>query len=82
MGVIACQFGTSLVRQRSRSAEWASAGGPCPTATGGDPWACNEADVPFFFKQWGGRTPKSGGRELAGITWDQMPPRLHVTAAQ
>ncbi|WP_189297934.1 DUF5131 family protein [Streptomyces cinerochromogenes] len=44
--------------------------------------ACNEADVPFFFKQWGGRTPKSGGRELAGITWDQMPPRLRVEAVQ
>jgi protein gp37 len=32
-----------------------------------------DAGVAFFFKQWGGRTPKSGGRELAGITWDQMP---------
>lgn len=27
----------------------------------------------FFFKQWGGRTPKSGGRELDGRTWDEMP---------
>ena len=34
---------------------------------------CVEAGVPFFFKQWGGRTPKSGGRELDGRTWDQMP---------
>jgi protein gp37 len=33
-----------------------------------------EAGVPFFFKQWGGRTPKSGGRLLEGRTWDQMPP--------
>lgn len=32
-----------------------------------------EAGVPFFFKQWGGRTPKAGGRELDGCTWDQMP---------
>ena len=31
--------------------------------------------VPFFFKQWGGRTPKSGGRELDGRTWDEMPRR-------
>ena len=23
---------------------------------------CLEARVPFFFKQWGGRTPKAGGR--------------------
>lgn len=34
---------------------------------------CTEAGVPFFFKQWGGRTPKSGGRELEGRTWDAMP---------
>jgi len=34
---------------------------------------CSEADVPFFFKQWGGRTPKEGGRELDGRHWDQMP---------
>jgi protein gp37 len=31
------------------------------------------AGVPFFFKQWGGRTPKAGGRELDGRTWDEMP---------
>lgn len=29
--------------------------------------------IPFFFKQWGGRTPKAGGRNLDGRTWDQMP---------
>lgn len=34
---------------------------------------CLRARVPFFFKQWGGRTPKSGGRVLDGRTWDQMP---------
>ncbi len=34
---------------------------------------CINADVPFFFKQWGGFTPKAGGRELDGRTWDQMP---------
>lgn len=27
----------------------------------------------FFFKQWGGRTPKAGGRVLDGRTWDEMP---------
>lgn len=27
----------------------------------------------FFFKQWGGRTPKSGGRELDGRTWESYP---------
>lgn len=34
---------------------------------------CLVAGVSFFFKQWGGRTPKSGGRVLDGRTWDQMP---------
>lgn len=34
---------------------------------------CKEAGVPFFFKQWGGRTPKSAGRELDGVVWDEMP---------
>ena len=34
---------------------------------------CAEASVPFFFKQWGGRTPKAGGRELGDRTWDEMP---------
>ncbi|GHG60359.1 hypothetical protein GCM10012320_34920 [Sinomonas cellulolyticus] len=34
---------------------------------------CLAADVPFFFKQWGGRTPKQGGRQLDGRTWDEMP---------
>jgi protein gp37 len=32
----------------------------------------------FFFKQWGGRTPKAGGRLLDGQTWDEMPtPAVH-----
>jgi protein gp37 len=35
--------------------------------------ACKDADVPFFFKQWGGRTPKAFGRELDGQLWDEMP---------
>jgi len=34
---------------------------------------CCAANVPFFFKQWGGRTPKSGGRLLDGKLWNQMP---------
>lgn len=47
---------------------------------------CKEADVAFFFKQWGGRTPKAGGRELDGETWDRMPlegwmPEALATAA-
>lgn len=34
---------------------------------------CIAASVPFFFKQWGGRTAKALGRELDGRTWDEMP---------
>src|SRR6266511_2003170 len=34
---------------------------------------CIAGNIPFFFKQWGGRTPKSGGRLLEDRTWDQMP---------
>jgi len=34
---------------------------------------CADADVAFFFKQWGGVRSKSGGRLLDGCTWSQMP---------
>jgi protein gp37 len=34
---------------------------------------CQAAGVPFFWKQWGGRTPKARGRVLAGQTYDGMP---------
>ncbi len=37
---------------------------------------CNGAGTAFFLKQWGGRTPKAGGRELDGRTWDEYPQRL------
>jgi protein gp37 len=46
---------------------------------------CLACDVAFFFKQWGGRTPKAGGRMLDGRTWDEMPvpcgDRVPVAAA-
>jgi len=35
--------------------------------------ASTHAGVPFFFKQWGGRTPKAHGRELDGRLWDETP---------
>ena len=35
---------------------------------------CASQDVAFFFKQVGGPTPKAGGRQLDGRTWDQTPP--------
>jgi len=34
---------------------------------------CQEAKVPFFFKQWGGTNKKKTGRKLEGRTWDEMP---------
>ena len=34
---------------------------------------CEATGAAFFFKQWGGATPKSGGRELDGRTWDGFP---------
>jgi len=34
---------------------------------------CQAAQIAFFFKQWGGRTPKAGGRELDGRSWDELP---------
>lgn len=36
--------------------------------------AAAAAAVPFHFKQWGGRTPKAGGRTLDGRTHDEFPP--------
>jgi len=36
---------------------------------------CLRTGTPFFFKQWGGRTPKKAGRLLDGRTWDEMPVR-------
>jgi protein gp37 len=34
---------------------------------------CQAANIPFFFKQWGGTNKKKAGRLLDGQTWDQMP---------
>jgi protein gp37 len=34
---------------------------------------CLEQDVPFFFKQWGGRTSKAGGRSLDNTEHNEMP---------
>jgi protein gp37 len=61
--------------------DWVIAGGESgPRARPMDPaWVtdirdqCEAAGVAFFFKQWGGRTPKANGRELDGRTWDDMP---------
>ena len=34
---------------------------------------CIARNIPFFFKQWGGRNKKKAGKELDGREWQQMP---------
>jgi len=40
---------------------------------------CRDANVPFFFKQWGGVRKKDNGRLLEGRTWDELP-KLQIEA--
>lgn len=61
--------------------QWVITGGESgPQARPCDPaWVrdvrdrCQAAGIAFFHKQWGGRTPKAGGRLLDGRTWDALP---------
>jgi protein gp37 len=39
---------------------------------------CASRGIPFFFKQWGGRTPRAGGRVLQGREWSEWPPSSNV----
>lgn len=55
--------GESGPRHRPLGAEWVRDLRDCAQDLG----------TAFFFKQWGGRTPKAGGRELDGRTWDELP---------
>jgi protein gp37 len=65
--------------------DWVIVGGESgPKARPMDPdWArsirdqCVSAQVPFFFKQWGGINKKRNGRVLDGRTWDEMPQPMH-----
>jgi protein gp37 len=41
---------------------------------------CRAADVPFFFKQWGGVRKSEAGRLLEGCTYDEMPCRSEQRA--
>lgn len=34
---------------------------------------CADHDAPFHFKQWGGFTPKAGGKEIDGREWCERP---------
>ncbi len=42
--------------------------------------ACRAQGVAFFFKQWGGRTPKAGGNTLDGHQWLEFPPHAVLNA--
>lgn len=63
---------------------WAIVGGESgPSARPMQPaWArrlrdiCERDGVAFFFKQWGGARPKSGGRLLDGEEWNGFPWRI------
>ncbi len=39
---------------------------------------CERANVPFFFKQWGGVRKSKTGRELDGRTYDALPNRVQL----
>jgi protein gp37 len=61
--------------------DWVIAGGESgPSARPMEPYwvtsirdQCQNYEVPFFFKQWGGVRKKKAGRELEGRVWDEMP---------
>jgi len=42
---------------------------------------CIDEEVAYFFKQWGGHHPQSGGRQLDGRTWDELPSTRVALAA-
>lgn len=83
---------TELIAPGECSLKWVIVGGESgPKARAVQPeWVralrdqCVELQIPFFFKQWGGRTPKAGGRELDGKLWDERPPvsRSEIASAR
>jgi protein gp37 len=42
---------------------------------------CGRSKVAFFFKQWGGKNPKAGGRLLEGKEWSEFPVEFPTCAA-
>lgn len=71
----------AIQRLSLQGIDWVIVGGESgPRARPVDPdWVrglrdqCIRTGVPFFFKQWGGRFPKAGGRLLDGREWNEMP---------
>ncbi|WP_315759130.1 MULTISPECIES: phage Gp37/Gp68 family protein [unclassified Bradyrhizobium] len=70
-----------LEKMDLRGIDWAIAGGESGPGARPMPleWVrsirdqCVAADVPFHFKQWGGKNKKKTGRTLDGRTWDEWP---------
>jgi protein gp37 len=66
----------SWVHDLRNACKYGGRGCPCDRGET-TPFDCRSCPGPegtaFFFKQWGGRTPKAGGRELDGRTYDEMP---------
>lgn len=81
LGYCWCGSGEDAWLCCARRPDWVIVGGE--SGAGARPmhpeWArslraqCQSAGVPFFFKQWGGRTPKACGRDLDGRTHDEFP---------
>lgn len=73
--------GRGLLDTLRSGISWVIAGGESgPKHRPLDPdWArslrdqCEASGVAYFFKQWGGRTPKAGGRLLDGREWSEFP---------
>jgi len=40
---------------------------------------CQKSGVPFFFKQWGGCRKGEAGRDLDGVIYDELPPRIYAS---
>jgi len=72
---------TSVANANLRKIDWAIVGGESgPKARVMEPiWVdeierlCRRYGTAFFFKQWGGKNKKAAGRELRGVTFDEMP---------
>jgi protein gp37 len=70
-----------LEKMDLRGIDWAIAGGESGPGARPMPkeWVrsirdqCVAADVPFHFKQWGGKNKKKTGRTIDGRTWDEWP---------
>lgn len=64
-----------------RSIDWVIVGGESGTNARpmSESWVqnilkqCKDADIPFFFKQWGGFNKKKNGKLLNGRTYQEMP---------